>query len=532
MGTMLFQLPPNLPDQALAELECASIAGGQDCMPYPTQAIVEDSQLILHRRIDESGCINVPWDVPGAGRLMVHSATLMERLAPYHLLIELARGKINQLRGQMADWVMGGLTMTPPLAQKIEQATRQFAKAVARTPSAEALAEAQQALALGFAVSENLVQAYVEQVFQVRHSRQPRLDTWLCCGLAASGTALPSTATPGGAMSGDAMSGKASPEATTSSDAAFSATPRGADNGFLDAFNAVQLYFPWREIAVEDGGQSWDAADAAVDWAFANNLHVSAGPLIDFTGRDFPDWLWEKERDLLSLSGYLCDHVEAVVRRYSGRVRSWQVSAASNWAGVLAMRDEELLWLTMRLLETVKKVDSTLETIVGVAQPWGDYLVDQDCNPSPFVFADNLLRTGIKLAGLEIEMLMGVAPRGSYCRDTLDASRIMDLYALLGVPLHVTLGYPSAPGNDDLADPDQRAQGGYWRAGFTPEAQADWASLFAALAVCKPYVRCVRWPHFSDAQPHGDPHCGLLDGAGRAKPALTIMRQLREAHLK
>jgi hypothetical protein len=535
MGTMLFQLPPNLPDQAIAELECASIAGGQDCMPYPTQAIVEDNQLVVQRRLDESGCINVPWDVPGAGRLMVHSATLMERLAPYDLLIELARGKINQLRGQMADWLMGGLMLPPPLAERIQQATRQFAKAVARTPSAEALAEAQQALAQGFAVSEDLVQAYVDQVFQVRHSRQPRLDTWLSCGMTAAGAALPSTATPGGATSGRASLDVGSDAASSGpapSGAAFGQTPPSSDDGFLDAFNAVQIYFPWREIAAEDGRQSWDAADAAVDWAFANNLHVCAGPLIDFTGRDFPDWLWEKERDLLSLSGYLCDHVDAVVRRYCGRIRCWQVSAASNWAGVLAMRDEELLWLTMRLLETIKKVESTLETTIGIAQPWGDYLVDQDCNQSPFVFADNLLRTGVKLAGLDIEMLMGVAPRGSYCRDTLDASRIMDLYALLGVPLHVTLGYPSAGGSDDLADPDQRAQGGYWRTGFAPEAQADWVKLFAALAVCKPYVRCVRWPHFSDAQPHGDPHCGLLDGAGRAKPALGILRQLREAHLK
>src|SRR5688572_28256201 len=145
MGTMQFQLPPNLTEDLLAELECVSVAGGQDRTAYPTQAIVEDSQLILNRRIDESGSVNVPWDVPGAGRLMVHSATLMERLTPYHLLIELARGKINQLRGQMADWLMGGLIVAPPLADKIHQATAQFAKAVARTPTSEALAEAEEA---------------------------------------------------------------------------------------------------------------------------------------------------------------------------------------------------------------------------------------------------------------------------------------------------------------------------------------------------------------------------------------------------
>ncbi len=42
---------------------------------------------------------------------MALSATLMERLAPYHLPLELARGKINQVRGQAADWIMGGLMM-------------------------------------------------------------------------------------------------------------------------------------------------------------------------------------------------------------------------------------------------------------------------------------------------------------------------------------------------------------------------------------------------------------------------------------
>ena len=66
-------------------------------------------------------------------------------------------------------------------------------------------------------VSEKLVQAYVEQVFQVRHSRQPRLDTSLSCGL---------TAPP-------------NPPAT------------GGDEAFHETFNAVQVCFPWRDVAPE-----------------------------------------------------------------------------------------------------------------------------------------------------------------------------------------------------------------------------------------------------------------------------------------
>jgi len=495
MGTMQFQLPPNLPADALAELERASVAGGQDCMPYPTQTILEDGQLLVHRRVEESGCLQTPWNVTGAGRLMTSSATLMERLAPYHLAVELARGKINQLRSQTADWLMGGLLLNDTLAERIRQSTHLFGKAVAHLPAVDAVQDAEQALAHGFAAAGQLVDSYIEQVFQVRHQRQSRLDTWFACGLQAP---------PEGAL----------------------------EEAFMQTFNGVQLPFTWQAIETYENQYKWDAADALVDWAARRGLHMLGGPLIDFSGRGMPDWLWQKERDLLNLSKFLTQFVGAVVSRYHARVRTWHVSAASNWAGVFANGDEELLWLTVRIIDAIKKVDPTLEVVVGIAQPWGDYLSQQERSQSPFVFTDTLLRTGVKLAGLELELLLGVTPRGSYCRDTLDASRILDLYALLGVPLQVMLGYPSAAANDDQADPDQRQQAGHWRSGFTPEVQADWIAAFTNLAVCKPYVRTVRWTHFSDVEPHAYPHCGLIDAVGQHKPGLAALQRLRTEHLK
>lgn len=127
---------------------------------------------------------------------------------------------------------------------------------------------------------------------------------------------------------------------------------------------------------------------------------------------------------------------------------------------------------------------------------------------------------------------MGVAPRGSYCRDTLELSRLLDLYALLGVPLQLTLGYPSAPGKVAHADPDLRVGLGHLREGFTPSVQADWSAAFTAVALCKPFVRAVHWAHLADAAPHQFPNCGLLDTSGRAKPALEELVRLRGDHLK
>ncbi len=108
---------------------------------------------------------------------------------------------------------------------------------------------------------------------------------------------------------------------------------------------------------------------------------------------------------------------------------------------------------------------------------------------------------------------MGMTPRGSYCRDVLEVSRLLDLYNLLLIPLSVTLGYPSSALPDPDADPELRLDAGRWRDGFTPQTQADWLGTFAPLALCKHYVHTVRWAHFSDADAHQFPHCGLVDAA-------------------
>ncbi len=494
MGTMIFDLPPGLPPDAPDELERASVAGGQDGMPYPSEATVTDGRLSIARRVDESGCLQVPWLVDQLGRFMIASATLMERPAPYALPLELARGKVNQVRGQAADWVMGGLIMPEALSRDVLYAARTFGHAVAAMPDAEASRLADEALVGAHRAAQELVHSYVTQVFRVRHHRQPRLETQLGCRLQ-------------------------------------NGTP--ADVGaFTRAFNAVALPLSWSDIEPEPGKLVWDGPDALLDWAVAQGLAVVVGPLIDFSGRNLPDWLWERDADLFSLGGMLCEFVERAVRRYQGRAHAWQVSAGSNHAGVLATRDEELLWLTARLADTVRKVNPQLEVIVGLSHPWGDYLAEQPRNYSPFVFADTLLRTGLKLGALELEVVMGVSPRGSYCRDTLELSRLLDLYALLGVPLQVTLGYPSSAEKLAQADPDQRVGLGHWREGYTPAAQADWAAAFTALVLCKPYVRAAHWAQLSDAEPHQFPSCGILDAGAQPKPALEELVRIRADHLR
>jgi hypothetical protein len=496
MGKMTFQLPSGLQADAARELQRTCMAGGPDNMPWPTELHSQGDQLTVSRAVDESGYLVVPWAVEGRGRVMGASATLIERPQPYNLLVELARGKVNQVRCQAADWRAGGLQLSEPLQKLIDDASQTFGRAVTGPTGDEASRQAQAALDLAYRAADQLVRAYVEQVFAIRHQRQPQLETALACRL---GNVVP---------------------------------PIDLAAELRQAFNTVSVPLSWSQVEGTEEEYRWEASDEAVEWALAQGFEVTAGPLIDFTSSQLPAWLWLWERELPTLATFMCKFVETAARRYRNRIRRWQLTAASNWGSVLSLSEDDLLGLTYRLADAARQTDPGLKLMIGIAQPWGEYMALADRSHSPFIFADTLIRSGLNLDALDVEVVMGVQPRGSYCRDLLEVSRLLDLYALLGVPLRVTLGYPAAAEADPDADPELNVQGGYLGAGFTPEVQAEWAAAYSTLAVCKPFVQSVQWVQCSDAGPHPFPHCGLFDSANHARPALARLAELRGKHLR
>jgi hypothetical protein len=492
---MTFHLPVGLSPDVERELERSCLAGGPDNMPYATHVRYHGDRLLLMRATDESGYLQAPWSIPGIGLLMGTSATLMERLAPYQLDVELARGKVNQLRNQTSDWEAGGLLVDNTLRDSIHEAAQFFGRGLCSGNPNERSQLAQQAMEMAYRSSQDLVQLYVNQVFQIRHGRQERLDTSLSCPLSAAID-----------------------------------TPSGAET-IRKTFTRVSLPLSWHLVEGDEAVYRWNEFDRWLAWAETAELDVTAGPLIDFSSACLPAWLWLWDRDLPSMAAFMCRFVEAAVRRYRSRIRRWQLTAASNWANVLGLSEEELMGLTFRLGESARHIDPSLEIIVGIAQPWGEYLVGCE-RTSPFIFADNLIRSGLSISAMNLEVVMGVTGRGSYCRDPLELSRLLDLYALLGVPLQVTLGYPTNEQHDPDADPELTIGGGAWQGGFTPSTQGEWATRMASLAICKPYVQTVQWTHLSDAQPHQFPHCGLIDRHGNEHHALAVLRRFREEHLQ
>ncbi len=146
----------------------------------------------------------------------------------------------------------------------------------------------------------------------------------------------------------------------------------------------------------------------------------------------------------------------------------------------------------------------------------------------PLHLADYLVRADLGLAGIALEVAPGYSNPGSHIRDLFDFSKLLDLYALLNLPLYIWLTLPSALGPDPLSDPSVRVETDQWPSPPDDSLQANWAARWIALAVAKPFVRSVSWTQPSDASPHLFPHGGLLRPDQSPKPLVGWLKSFRK----
>lgn len=495
MGSMSFLLPNPLPGAAAAGLgeACVASVGYHDQTPEPTVVTVADGVMTLTRVEDESGYLIIPWPVAPFGTLVVSTATLRVRQEPYRLLVELARGKLNQVRTQAAEWQSIGLRTSEEFDRAVAETNRLFGRAVLAPVPEDADVLATRALEQAHALADRLVRDYTRQMFTTREKTESRLDTRLTARH-------------------------------------YVAPQRASAAEYGRAFNAAAIGLRWRDIEPSEAQYDWTHTDDAIAAALAMSLPVTLGPVIDLAPGMVPPWAAGWASDLPTLAACMCDFLETALNRYKGDVRRWVICAGFNQEDALGLSSDDRLRLAYRLFESAAQVDSGLELVLSVAQPWGEYRANAAQTISPLAFPDDLMRAGVRLSGVELEIRPGARPRGSLRRDLLDTARLLDVFGMLGLPLEIVLSHASSD------DPDRRAtdQGlGTGSSGVraTPEGQAEWGASFASLALCWPQVRSVTWDHWTDADAHLVPHGGLLDPTGRPKPLLARLRVLRNAHL-
>jgi hypothetical protein len=496
MGVLKFRfLPLDFPTR-LPSLRAAYFTG-LDRTPDRTSVEIRAGLMRCARENPESGRLNVSFPVEGHGAPMLATATLADRVEPFDLAVELARGRLNDVRNQAAEWTQLGLPVPPIFEASLRRASREFARAATSRHDPElAAVAAGRALTAACDAADHLVAAYTETVLTRRLENETRLPTLLAVGLDG----------------GD---------------------PRKNDGlaAIAPAFNAARVRCAWNQLAPTEGRLRWDEIDDQLAYCKAAKLQPILGPLIELRSGTLPDWLWLWGGNFEQVMGLVEDLVKQVVTRYRGKVPVWHLVHRAGSGEVLGLTEEEQIRLAARALQIARRLDQTTEFVIDFDRPWGAWMASSNFQIGPLHLADSLARADLGLSGVGLEFALGYSTPGSYLRDLFEFSRILDLYSLVDLPIHVSLALPAGAGTDPKADPAVSVLNPQWPSPPDDALQRDWASRFLALAVAKPFVRSVTWLQADDAAPHLYPHAGLIRPDRAVRPLAGWMKDFRKKHL-
>lgn len=494
MGLIRFAVHPASSIADWPEVHAGFLTGA-DGRVFPTRIELLDNVVGCRRTSSESVKFHVVWPVEGFGRIVVSTASLPESDEAYLLTVELARGKIVQVRNQAAQWELAGLKIPPEFAGPLRAAQRTFFQAASSQDRPnEACVLANQAIQLACMAADLLTRSYAAQSLAGRLQRFGSLPISIGCELQG---ALP---------------------------------PPATHVLYGTLFNTSTVSVPWKVIESIEGEYNWSLTDEQLDWCESQKLMVRGGPLLDLGTNSLPEWLTRWEHDILNLQSFVCDFVETAISRYQGRIRVWEICTRMNTGGAMALNEETRLTLTARVLDVARQVDEEAQLILRIDQPWGDYQSRGQHRLSPLQVVDALIRAGVGLSGVNLELAMGYKPYGSAQRDLLECSRLIDNWTVLDVPIYVTLVCPSSLGNDSLASPDIKINPRQCSSMDQEVYQAQWIDRLLELLVAKPRVAGVFLPHFSDGSPHEFPHAGLLQADGSPKLATERIVAQRMSH--
>ncbi|WP_437206813.1 endo-1,4-beta-xylanase [Planctomicrobium sp. SH664] len=489
MGVMRFLVHPV---EALATVPEAAFAylSGMDGRVFPVRVEVEGNLISCHRTQSDSAKFNVPWPIPGFGRPVVSTTSLRERDQPYHLLLELARGKVAEIRDQAAAWEQANLLVPDAFRDLQRRAFQAFARgSAAQQDPLITSGHAAEALQLAFQAASLLTDAYVIQRMTSLHHSQHHSPKLLGCQL---------------------------------DDDVLSVSGQGV---FQHAFNAAGIPFRWSSLESSEGNIAWESVDELVRYCTESRLVCRGGPLVDLSPQGLPEWLAPWKQDFLNLPSFICDFIETAMARYQGTIRLWEVAAYGNTGGALQLTEEQRLAIVARVLESARRTDNNAMLFLRIDQPWGEYQRRGQQRLSPLQFVDALARSNLGLAGVVLEINCGYAPHASYARDMLSISKLIDLWSQIGVQLHVDIACPSGSLPDSRTETQLQILDGAWKSPWSEGAQSEWIEYVVPLLLAKPMVTGVFLSHFSDRLPHRFPNGGLLGADGKPKSMLDPLRQ-------
>lgn len=474
----------------------APMAVGPESVPMAAEILFRDGLLIVNRGDEHALGLSLLWDSGAVGSFQLETTRLQHRDRPYNLNVELARCRLMKIVQKQEDWNLFDFPKAEKFIQRFRESQNLFAEALGRLGDpGEAAKLADQSLGIAMELSEQLAIFHGDLLINRRKAAGGFVKHIFGC--------------------------KVDPVVQNQK---YKDTATGS-------FDYAVLPMRWKQMQPQE--QTFDAA-AVDEWAellARKRVPIIAGPVIDLTEGEVPDWMYIWEHDFDTLRELAYEQVQRIVTRYRRTVSVWNVVAGLHTNSVFTLSFEQVIELTRLLVAQVKTLMPTAKTLVTVKHPFGEYHSRSRASVPPMLYAEMVAQAGISFEAFGLEWEMGVPVPGWYTRDLFQFSCMLDRFSTLSRPVFLT--GMSVPGRA-APDPHDVSEGkldpnlaGRWRRAWDPELQAEWLDSTYRMALSKPYVESIAWGNLADISPTV-PAGGLLDDMLKPKPAFNKIQELRE----
>jgi endo-1,4-beta-xylanase len=460
---------------------------GPDDLPVRGDVTFEAAHINCRKRGPQAASLCLLYDAGSMGRLMLQTCLLPDRDEPYILSVELARHRIKMFIAKSEEWQMFDLSAEHPAMKLWEQARGLLTDALTSDDPLKADRYARRSLHHAIDASERLAMAHAEVLLHRRFAAKP-----------ASSSTLGVRIWPGRESA-------------------------ALKELIAKDFDLVVIPLVWKELEVEEGRYHWDPVDRWMEWARAQGKPIVAGPLLDFSKRAMPKWMYVWQNDYDTTRDLAYDHIEHVVERYKHLVNMWNIGVGLNINDNFIFTPDQMLDLTRMAALLLRQARKGARAMIELAQPFGEHSALNKDSLFPLSFMERLVQEGIRLDAVGVQLLFGKSDSGKAARDLMQISSLLDRFFLLEIPVLISaLGVPSASTNDES---------GYWHAPWSPDVQSKWVSRMFAVSLSKPFVESVFWTDLFDHDQAELPRAGLITDKGKAKPALARLISVRK-HLR
>jgi len=470
---------------------------GSDNVPLRAEIEYRKGQLVCSKRTAGPAALALLWPVPGMGRILLETTRLPERQKPYILPVELLRGRLMRMINKVEEWQQFDPEAAADDLVAIRRCRAVLVEALNEDDSAAASVIAEQGLAEAVRVGEEMV-LRLAQVCYGRRRRPPQIAPRRPFGCTL-----------------DIRNGS-----------------EVYRRHLASAFDFAAIPFSWQNIQPSEQQFNWKPVDTWVEWLSRNRIPTRGTTLVSLDERNVPPWVYVWEHDFETLRDLIAEHVRRVVRRYSNHISMWDVISGIHAENCLSFNFEQLMELTRMAVAITKQLCPRAVVNIDLVAPWGEYYARNQRTIPPLLYADMAIQSGINFDGFGLQIYFGLGLDGMYVRDFFQVSALLDRFAALGKPIHITaVQVPSSmePNRGDGWGGQKRiADGGQWREDWSEELQARWLRGFYELALSKPIIESVTWRCLSDQPGHFLPNGGLLRADLTPKPAYENLVAMRK----